>query len=87
MFSYSPGRGAQHAQKLYDGVQPGTVLMTDGYELYDGIAQDHQFHRPLHIVPTWNWRASRSRHEPLQLIPRRKIAVLRHCCQLCVMHD
>ena len=32
MFSYSPGRGAQHAQKLYAGVHPGTVLMTDGYE-------------------------------------------------------
>lgn len=42
MFSYSPGRGAQHAQKLYAGVHPGTVLMTDGYELYNGIAHDHQ---------------------------------------------
>ncbi|WP_244113954.1 IS66 family transposase, partial [Burkholderia cenocepacia] len=42
MFSYSPGRGAQHAQKLYAGVQPDTVLMTDGYELYNGIAHDHQ---------------------------------------------
>jgi hypothetical protein len=40
MFSYSPGRGAQHAQKLYAGVQPGTALMTDGYELYNGIAHD-----------------------------------------------
>ncbi len=42
MFSYSPGRGAQHAQKRYAGVQPGTVPMTDGYELYNGIAHDHQ---------------------------------------------
>ncbi len=42
MFSYSPGRGAQHAQRLYAGVKPGTVLMTDGYELYNGIARDHQ---------------------------------------------
>ncbi|APR34337.1 IS66 family transposase [Paraburkholderia sp. SOS3] len=42
MFSYSPGRGAQHAQRLYAGVKPGTVLMTDGYELYNGIAHDHQ---------------------------------------------
>ncbi|MEI7298693.1 transposase, partial [Paraburkholderia tropica] len=24
MFSYSPGRGAQHAQRLYAGVKPGT---------------------------------------------------------------
>jgi transposase len=42
MFSYSPGRGAQHAHRLYAGVKPGTVLMTDGYELYNGIARDHQ---------------------------------------------
>ncbi|WP_321894046.1 IS66 family transposase [Paraburkholderia tropica] len=42
MFSYSPGRGAQHAQRLYAGVKPGTVLMTDGYELYNGIARDHR---------------------------------------------
>jgi transposase len=42
MFSYSPGRGAQHAQRLYEGVKPGAVLMTDGYELYNGIARDHQ---------------------------------------------
>lgn len=42
MFSYSPGRGAQHAQRLYAGVKPGVVLMTDGYELYNGIAHDHQ---------------------------------------------
>jgi transposase len=42
LFSYSPGRGAQHAQRLYAGVKPGAVLMTDGYELYNGIAHDHQ---------------------------------------------
>jgi transposase len=42
MFSYSPGRGAQHARRLYAGVKPNAVLMTDGYELYNGIAQDHQ---------------------------------------------
>ncbi|AOI68522.1 hypothetical protein WI73_02035 [Burkholderia ubonensis] len=42
MFSYSPGCGAQHAQKLNAGVQPGTVSMTAGYELYIGIAHDHQ---------------------------------------------
>jgi len=42
IFSYSPGRGAQHAQRLYEGVKPGAVLMTDGYELYNGIARDQQ---------------------------------------------
>jgi transposase len=42
LFSYSPGRGAQHAQRLYAGVKPGTVFMSDGYELYNGIAHDYQ---------------------------------------------
>jgi transposase len=42
MFSYSPGRGAQHAQRLYAGVMPGAAFMTDVYELYNGIAHDYQ---------------------------------------------
>ncbi|MBB3261126.1 IS1 family transposase [Paraburkholderia bannensis] len=42
MLSYWPGRGAQHAQLLYAGVKPVAVLMTDGYELYNGLARDHQ---------------------------------------------
>ncbi|WP_429500645.1 IS66 family transposase (plasmid) [Robbsia andropogonis] len=42
LFSYSPGRGAQHAQRLYAGVREGSILMTDGYELYNGIAREHQ---------------------------------------------
>lgn len=42
LFSYAPGRGAQHAQKLYAGVKTGAALMTDGYVLYDGIAASNQ---------------------------------------------
>jgi transposase len=42
MFSYSPGRGALHAQRLYAGVKSGAAFITDGYELYNGIAHDHQ---------------------------------------------
>lgn len=42
LFTYTPGRGAKHAAQLYAGVKPGAVLMTDGYELYSGIAHDHQ---------------------------------------------
>lgn len=42
LFAYSPGRGAEHAHELYAGVRPGAVLMTDGYELYNGIARAHQ---------------------------------------------
>ncbi|AEF99581.1 IS66 family transposase [Methylomonas methanica] len=37
LFSYTPGRGGTHAQPLYDGIKPGTVLMSDGYEVYNGI--------------------------------------------------
>jgi hypothetical protein len=42
LFSYAAGRGAEHARKLYAGIKPGAVLMTDGYELYGGIANDQK---------------------------------------------
>jgi transposase len=38
LFSYTPGRGGTHAQPLYEGIQPGAALMSDGYEVYNGIA-------------------------------------------------
>jgi transposase len=42
LFTYTPGRGGKHAENLFAGIQPGTVLMSDGYELYNGIAHDYQ---------------------------------------------
>jgi transposase len=33
LFAYTPGRGAQHARPMYAGIRPGTVLMSDGYEV------------------------------------------------------
>ena len=39
LFAYAPGRGAVHAEKLYAGIRPGTTLITDGYEVYNGIAK------------------------------------------------
>jgi len=39
LFAYAPGRGAVHAEKLYAGVKPGATLMSDGYEVYNGIAR------------------------------------------------
>ncbi|MDB0554345.1 IS66 family transposase, partial [Ralstonia solanacearum] len=42
LFSYAPGRGAAHAKAIYAGIRPGTALITDGYELYNGLAIDHQ---------------------------------------------
>lgn len=39
LFAYAPGRGAIHAEKLYAGIRTGTTLITDGYEVYNGIAK------------------------------------------------
>lgn len=41
-FTYTPGRGAQLADKLFMGIRKGAVLMTDGYESYNGIAERYQ---------------------------------------------
>jgi transposase len=41
-FTYTPGRGAQLADKLFAGIRQGAVLMTDGYEPYNGISEQHQ---------------------------------------------
>lgn len=42
LFSYSPSRSTASAMSLYAGVRAGTVLMTDGYEVYDKVAQTQQ---------------------------------------------
>ena len=42
LFGYSPSRGAGAAQNLYAGIRVGSVLMSDGYEVYNQIAQQHQ---------------------------------------------
>jgi transposase len=41
LFGYAPGRGGTHATELYAGIRPGVALMTDGYEVYNGIAKSH----------------------------------------------
>jgi len=41
LFGYAPGRGGTHGAALYAGIRHGTVLMTDGYEVYNAIAQTH----------------------------------------------
>ncbi|MGY4725806.1 IS66 family transposase [Burkholderia pyrrocinia] len=41
-FTYTPGRGAKLADKLFTGIREGAVMMTDGYEPYNDIAQRHQ---------------------------------------------
>jgi transposase len=42
LFAYSPSRGAAAAQALYAGMREGGVLMSDGYEVYSQIAQQHR---------------------------------------------
>jgi transposase len=41
LFGYAPGRGGAHAQPLYAGIRRGAALMSDGYEVYGGIAEAH----------------------------------------------
>ena len=39
LFGYASGRGACHANLLYAGIRQGAALMSDGYEVYGGIAK------------------------------------------------
>jgi transposase/cell division protein FtsL len=41
LFGYAPGRGSTQASELYAGIRPGAALITDGYEVYNGIARVH----------------------------------------------
>lgn len=41
-FTYTPGRGTKLADKLFAGIRQGAVLMTDGYEPYNSISEQHQ---------------------------------------------
>ena len=39
LFAYAPGRSAVHADRLYAGIRAGATLISDGYEVYNGIAK------------------------------------------------
>jgi transposase len=41
LFTYSPGRGEEHARKLYAGIRSDAVLVTDGYKAYEAIAGEN----------------------------------------------
>lgn len=41
LFAYAPGRGGVHAERLYAGMRHGAALVSDGYEVYNGIAKAH----------------------------------------------
>jgi hypothetical protein len=53
LFGYAPGRGGTHAEQLYAGIREGAVLMSDGYEVYNGIAKSH------HLIHLGCWAHAR----------------------------
>jgi transposase len=67
LFGYSPSRGTQTARTLYEGMRPGGVLMSDGYEPYAAIAEQHR------LVHLGCWaHCRRYFHEALQALPQDK---------------
>ena len=65
LFGYSPSRSTAAAQMLYAGIRPGSVLMSDGYAVYDQIAQAHQL---VHLACWAHCR--RDFNDALQALPK-----------------
>jgi transposase len=67
LFGYSPTRSAQAARSLYAGVREGNVLMTDGYEVYNAIADTYK------LVHLGCWaHCRRYFNDALQALPKTK---------------
>lgn len=67
LFTYSPSRSTKTALDLYAGIRQGAVLMTDGYEVYDTVAETHQL---VHLG-CWT-HCRRYFYEALQALPKEK---------------
>jgi transposase len=65
LFAYSPSRSTAAAQILYAGMGAKSVLMTDGYAVYDQIAQAHQL---VHLACWAHCR--RDFNDALQALPK-----------------
>jgi transposase len=65
LFAYSPSRSTAAAQILYTGMPAGSVLMSDGYAVYDQIAQAHQL---VHLACWAHCR--RDFNDALQALPK-----------------
>jgi transposase len=65
LFAYSPWRSTQAAQILYAGMRGGTVLMTDGYAVYDQISKANQL---VHLACWAHCR--RDFNDALQALPK-----------------
>ena len=67
LFAYSPSRSTEAAQHLYAGVREGSVLITDGYEVYNKIAGAHR------LVHLGCWaHCRRYFNDALQVLPKNK---------------
>jgi len=67
LFGYSPSRSTQAARTLYEGMRPGGVLMSDGYEPYAAIAEQHR------LVHLGCWaHCRRYFNDALQALPKDK---------------
>ena len=67
LFAYSPSRSAKTARELYAGITEGAVLMTDGYEAYATVANEH---RLIHLGCWVHCR--RYFYDALQALPKDK---------------
>jgi transposase len=67
LFGYSPSRSTQAARTLYEGMRLGGVLMSDGYEPYAAIAEQHR------LVHLGCWaHCRRYFNDALQALPKDK---------------
>lgn len=67
LFGYSPSRSTHAARTLYEGMRPGGVLMSDGYEPYAAIAEQHR------LVHLGCWaHCRRYFNDALQALPKDK---------------
>jgi len=67
LFGYAPSRSTQTAGTLYEGMRPGGVLMSDGYEPYAAIAEQHR------LVHLGCWaHCRRYFNDALQALPKDK---------------
>ena len=65
LFGYAPSRSTTAAAQLYAGLSEGSVLMSDGYEVYDKIAHAHK------LVHLGCWaHARRYMVDALQVLPK-----------------
>ena len=65
LFGYSPSRSTAAAQILYAGMTAGSVLMSDGYAVYDQIANAYQL---VHLACWAHCR--RDFNDALQALPK-----------------